>query len=81
MVEATEEIGFPCPYMVFDPNGYHSCSVLTVEFIHSDSDGSKIDPVMCVLCQDYSLSDSIDRARLAWEVARAWNREFSREER
>ena len=29
MVEKRRKIGFPCPYMVFDPNGCHACAILS----------------------------------------------------
>lgn len=29
MVEKGQKIGVPCPYMTFDPNGAHTCAILT----------------------------------------------------
>ena len=47
IAEKRLRLGVPCPYMVFDPNGYHSCAILTELSRMEHPDWEPAD-VMCV---------------------------------
>ena len=55
-LERGKRVGLPCPYMVYDPRGYHGCAISTELFRFENPNSDIKHPILCAwffdICDD-----------------------------